>query len=163
MTSERHYRSIICAFLAIFILSIIGCSPIHRLRRIIRNHPNLTNEIYEDSIIIDSVKAKDTILLFKKDTITIEGIRIIRRGVDSIRIVADVRPCTTIIKKTILRPTKSKGEIRQERKSVKLEAKIARKAEAKSKVVFFGFFLGLIIGIFMTLLIVNKNAGIKRH
>ncbi len=144
------------------ITGLAGCHYSSRFNRLLENHPDLKALIYQDTIIVDSFEVKDTILVFKKDTITIEGIRIIRRGVDSIRIITHERPCTTFIKKAIIQPAKSKGEQRRYWQQKKYETK--KQAEIQ-KVKARGFWMiplttmcfGFIIGIFMGLFIKIKQ------
>ncbi len=144
------------------ITGLAGCHYSSRFNRLLENHPDLKALIYQDTIIVDSFEVKDTILVFKKDTITIEGIRISRRGVDSIRIITHERPCTTFIKKAIIQPAKSKGEQRRYWQQKKYETK--KQAEIQ-KVKARGFWMiplttmcfGFIIGIFMGLFIKIKQ------
>ena len=110
---------------------------------------------------MDSGQSKDTILVFKKDTITIDGIRIIRGNMDSIRIIAHERPCTTYIKQVIVQSAKSKGEQRREWKQKKYETKKqaqVAKVQARQQVTKPMFlFLGIIMGIFIGLIIKPKH------
>jgi hypothetical protein len=163
MINERGIRSFICAIVAFFIFGLFACSPLHRVRRIIRNHPHIATSIYQDSIVVDSVEIKDTIFVSKSktDTIKIDGIRIVRVG-DTIRVFGTQRPCTTYIKKVIMQPAKSKGEQRREWKQKKYEIKKNAQIE---KLTLRGSWLratttmafGLIIGIFIGLIIKPKN------
>ena len=149
------------SLLLILIIGLTGCHYTDRFNRLLKNHPDLKALIYQDTIIVDSFEVKDTIVVFKKDTITIEGIRIIRRGVDSIRITTDVRPCTTFIKKAIIQPAKSKGEQRrywqQKKYETKKQSQVA-KVQARHQVTKGMFlFMGLFMGIFIGLIIKPKH------
>ena len=147
--------------LLFMVLCIGGCHYTHRFNRLLKNHPDLKALIYQDTIIVDSFEVKDTIVVFKKDTITIEGVRIIRGNMDSIRIIADVRPCTTFIRKAFVQPAKSKGEQRrywqQKKYETKKQAQVA-KVEARHQVTKGMFlFMGLFMGIFIGLIIKPKH------
>ncbi len=147
------------------ILFLVGClSSCHytgRFNRLLKNHPDLRAIISRDTIVMDSGQSKDTILVFKKDTITIDGIRIIRGNMDSIRIIAHERPCTTYIKQVIVQSAKSKGEQRREWKQKKYETKKqaqVAKVQARHQVTKPMFlFLGIIMGIFIGLIIKPKH------
>ena len=144
--------------LLVFAIGLAGCHYTGRFNRLLKNHPDLKALIYQDTIIVDSFEVKDTIVVFKKDTITIEGIRIIRGSMDSIRITTDVRPCTTFIKKAIIQPAKSKGEQRRYWQQKKYETKKQAEVEkVKARghwvipmaTLFFGFFMGIFMGLFI--------------
>lgn len=144
------------------ITGLAGCHYSSRFNRLLENHPDLKALIYQDTIIVDSFEVKDTIVVFKKDTITISGVRIIRRGVDSIRIIANERPCTTFIKKAIIQPAKSKGEQRrywqQKKYETKKQAEIEKvKARGHWLIPLTTLSFGFIIGIFMGLFIKTKQ------
>jgi hypothetical protein len=151
------------SLLLVLIIGLAGCHYTDRFNRLLKNHPDLKALIYQDTIIVDSFEVKDTIVVFKKDTITIDGIRIIRGGMDSIRIIKQDRPCTTYIKKVIVQPAKSKGEQRREWKQKKYETKKQAQIE---KVKARGFWMiplttlcfGFIIGIFIGLIIKPKKS-----
>jgi len=138
----------------------VSCSYSHRFNRLLKNHPNLRQTISRDSSVVDFGKTQDTIVVFKKDTIAIEGVRIIRGGLDSVRIITHERPCTTYIRQTILQPAKSKAEKRsdwkQEKYKIKKQAEVEKaKATSIGDWVFRGFMLvvGFFLGIFMGLII----------
>jgi hypothetical protein len=159
MRNEYLVRIFLLLFIAV---GLAGCHYSHRFNRLLKNHPDLKALIYQDTIIVDSFEVKDTIVVFKKDTITIQGVRIIRGGLDSIRIITHERPCTTYIRKAIVQPAKGKSEQRREWKQKKYETKKQAQVE---KVKARGFWMiplttlcfGFIIGIFMGLIIKPKN------
>lgn len=138
-----------------------ACHYTDKFNRLLKKHPDLKAIISRDTIVVDDGETKDTILVFKKDTITIEGIRIIRGGMDSIRIIAHERPCTTFVREVIVQPAKSKGEERrywkQKKRETKAQVKIA-KVESRHRVTKGMFlFMGLFMGIFIGLIIKPKH------
>jgi hypothetical protein len=135
-----------------------SCHYSRRFNNLLENHPDLKALIYQDTIIVDSFEVKDTILVFKKDTIQTDRIRIVRGKMDSIRIYYRERPCTTIIKKVIVQPAKTKGEVRRQSKQKKYETKKQteiEKVKARTHWVIpvltlvMGFFMGIFIGLFI--------------
>jgi thioredoxin-related protein len=143
------------------IVSLSSCHYTDKFNRLLKNHPDLKALIYQDTIIVDSFEVKDTIVVFQKDTITIEGIRIIRGNMDSIRIIANVRPCTTYIRKAFVQPAKTKSEQRrywqQKKYETKKQTQVA-KVQARHQVTKPMFlFLGIIMGIFIGLIIKPKH------
>ena len=149
------------SLLLILIIGLSSCHYTDKFNRLLKNHPDLKALTYQDTIIVDSFEVKDTIVVFKKDTITIEGVRIIRGNMDSIRIIADVRPCTTFIRKAFVQPAKSKGEQRrywqQKKYETKKQTQVA-KVQARHQVTKGMFlFMGLFMGIFIGLIIKPKH------
>jgi len=144
-------------------IGLAGCHYSSRFNRLLENHPDLKALIYQDTIIVDSFEVKDTIVVFKKDTIRFGGTQIIRLGggrVDSFRITSYQRPCTTIIKKAIIQPAKSKGEQRRYWKQKKYETKKQTELEKiKARgywlipitTLSFGFFIGILVGLLIKL------------
>jgi hypothetical protein len=106
------------------VLYLVSCSANNRVQRILKNHPELVQNRFRDSIFINEGKIIDTQVVFKTthDTIQYGGISIIRAS-DTIRIFGRTEPCTTIIRKQFVsigdtyRP--SRAEIRQQRKKTK--------------------------------------------
>ena len=132
-----------------------ACHYTGRFNRLLKNHPDLRALVSRDTIVVDDGETQDTIVVFKKDTITIEGIRIIRGNMDSVRIVADVRPCTTFIRRTFVQPAQTKGEQRRYWQQKKRETKSNTKAQkakdrhqiTKGMFLFMGLFMGIFIGL----------------
>jgi hypothetical protein len=143
------------------VLCIGGCHYTHRFNRLLKNHPDLKALVSRDTIVVDDGETKDTILVFQKDTITIEGIRIIRGNMDSIRIIAHERPCTTFVREVIVQPAKTKSEQRrywkQEKYKTKKQSQVA-KVEARHSITKGMFlFMGLFMGIFIGLIIKPRH------
>lgn len=88
-----HTLWIVC-FCAVF----SACSPQYRLRRILKNHPDLTQLRTKDSTVVRFYRSVDTALLFtqKTDTIHTEHFTIWRTD-STIRIRGGCPPCTTQI------------------------------------------------------------------
>jgi hypothetical protein len=95
-------------FLLVFTsILLAACSPIDRYNRLIDKYPFLVESKTLDSIKIVEYFSTDSTFFWNEihDTITIDGIRLVRFR-DTFRITTKPQYCTTFIKQTINRPSK---------------------------------------------------------
>jgi len=136
---------------AICIGGVSCLSPSARLRKLLERHPDLVT--YADTIktIVVPTKTTDTLLVGQTDTFFLENTTIIK-VVDTLRITQVQKPCTTFVQTTELRPTPTKGEIRQARKQGKEEAKQELKQTRAEQKPWKYFWLGFFTAIFIILI-----------
>ena len=96
------------------LLILSACSPVRRINKIIRKHPEVLDSFSKTEIVVRNQQIHDTLLFFQSDTIITEYATIYRTA-DTIRLITRERPCTTYVNTTEIRPTQI-----QERKIVRL-------------------------------------------
>ena len=102
-----HNGNPIKYILAITILLVSSCTPLHRFNRLLKCHPYLFDSVKSDTIVVDSGKSIDTVFVSKTETDTFYingGVRI-ERSRDTFRFYYKERNCTTYIQKTEIKPT----------------------------------------------------------
>jgi hypothetical protein len=87
----------------VFLWCISACSPVRRVNRIIKKHPEVLDSFTKTEILVRNQQVHDTTLLFKSDTIVTEFATIYRTS-DTIRIITRERPCTTYVQTTQITP-----------------------------------------------------------
>ena len=109
------------------VLHLVSCSANNRLQRILKNHPQLVQSRFRDSIFINEGKIIDTQVVFKTthDTIQYGGLSFVRYA-DTIRIFGRTEPCTTIIRKQYT----TFGDTTKQRRA---SNRISRKENARQK------------------------------